>query len=177
VTNQPDLPSVDDVVDAFVCALDEDAWSASDGVMQLLLALHRNNLDQWRREDVTRAAYDDDAVVAAAKRDIDRLNGNRHRLVEAIDVAFATVNAGDVTSPLATEAPAMVFDRLSVAAIRLHVTRGAATENGDLAVRVPLLEAQLSELATALRGLLTDAAAGRRRFAPYRSLKLYGDPA
>jgi len=155
--------------------LDDDTWDASEGVMALLLALHRNNLDQWRSEDVTRAAYDDDAVVAAAKRDIDRLNANRHRLVEGVDAVFATVNATDPAASLATESPAMVFDRLSVAAIRLHVTRQAVAEHRDLAVRVPLLQAQLAELAAAQRALLADAAGGRRRFVPYRSLKLYGD--
>ena len=176
MTEPRGLPSVGAVVDAFVRSLQEGSWPEPDGVMGVLLELHRNNLAQWHCEDVTRAAYDDDAVVAAAKRDIDRLNANRHRLVEEIDAVYAHAIAPSSAAPLVTEAPAMVFDRLSVAAIRLHETRSVASEHAGLAARVPLLEAQLADLASALRALLADAVAGRRSFAPYRSLKLYGEP-
>ena len=58
--------------------------------MDPVLALHRNNIVQWEREDDARGDPADDTVVASAKRDIDRLNGVRHRLIEAIDHRIAS---------------------------------------------------------------------------------------
>ena len=175
MTGAQPLPDVASVVDAYARALDDDRWPAEAGdVMGTLLALHRNNVEQWRCEDVTRAAYHDDHVVAAAKRDIDRLNANRHRLVEAVDAAYAAAIVQDASAPPATEAPGMVFDKLSVVVIRLQVTRDTARVQGELAARVPVLEAQRDELAAALVALLADVTAGRRRFTPARSHKLYG---
>ena len=85
-----------------------------------------NNLDQWRREDAARRPGADDAAVAAAKRDIDALNGTRHRLVEAVDAALAAAIEQVPRRTPTTESPAMVFDRLSVLAIRVHFTEQAA---------------------------------------------------
>ena len=47
-------------------------------IMDPILALHANNAQQWNREDDARRDAADDAVVAAAKRDIARLNRARH---------------------------------------------------------------------------------------------------
>ena len=70
----------------------------------------------------------------------------------------------------------MVFDRLSVLTIRLHVTEAEAGRDGrdQLAGRLPLLRDQLTTLQRALDGLFDDLRAGRKRFLPYQSLKLYG---
>ena len=67
----------------------------------------------------------------------------------------------------------MVFDRLSVLTIRLHVTEAGAGRD-QLAGRLPLLRDQLTTLQRALDGLFDDLRAGRKRFVPYLSLKLYG---
>jgi hypothetical protein len=139
----------------------------------MLLELHQNNLDQWRCEDTTRSVDASDAIVAAAKRAIDAHNATRHRLVEAIDAALADVVDQDESATPATESPAMVFDRLSVLTIRLHVTEARAGRDG-VAGRVPLLRDQLTTLQTALDGLFDDLRAGRKRFVSYQSLKLYG---
>ena len=77
------IPSAGAIVDHFQRALRDGAPTPSGPVVGLLMELHRNNLDQWRREDLTRGRDTDDATVAAAKRDIDALNTTRHRLVEA----------------------------------------------------------------------------------------------
>ena len=69
----------------------------------------------------------------------------------------------------------MVFDRLSVLTIRLHVTE-AGTGRDQLAGRLPLLRDQLTTLQQALDGLFDDVRAGRKRFVPYLSFKLYGAP-
>ncbi len=101
-----------------------------DGVMQLLLELLRSNLEQWELEDVTRLPGSDDATVARAKRSIDRLNLERHRLAERVDAAIdATLVQSSAATP-STESPAMAFDRLSVLAIRLDRTSRAALTAG-----------------------------------------------
>ena len=62
-----------------------DGRAGPTPVMVPILALHRSNDEQWDREDDARQRGADDAVVAAAKRDIDRMNGTRHELIAAID--------------------------------------------------------------------------------------------
>ena len=148
-----------------------------DGLMQLLLELLHSNLEQWELEDVTRLPGSDDATVARAKRSIDSLNLERHRLAERVDAAIDATLAQSATATPTTESPAMAFDRLSVLAIRLDRTHRAArmagNGGGDFGGRLLRLSAQLDELATAIDALLDDVGAGRRRFVPYEHLKLY----
>lgn len=167
-----DLPSVADVVDAFGAALAQaTAPPSAEDVLGLLHALHRNNLEQWRWEDATRDPGAGDAAVTEAKRAIDALNATRHRLVEAVDTAFAAEIEQNQSATPTTETPAMVFDRLSVLTIRIYFTERA----GDgFAARLPALRVQLALLQEALAGLFDDVHAGRKRFVPYESLKLYG---
>jgi hypothetical protein len=174
------VPAVADVVSAFRRALADEPTGPTGGVLDVLLALHGNNLEQWRCEDVTRAHYDDDAAVAAAKREIDGLNASRHGLVEAIDARIADATVQNPAATPTTESPGMVFDRLSVVTIRIHFTeraaRDAPVDRERYAARLPLLQRHLSEVQEALVGLLADVRAGTKRFVPYRSLKLYGSP-
>jgi hypothetical protein len=142
-------------------------------MLGMLIDLHHNNLEQWRCEDTTRSVEASDAAVAAAKRAIDAHNATRHGLVEAIDEAVAQCMEQNRSAPPATESPAMVFDRLSVLTIRLYVTETEAIRD-HFAARLPILEDQLTTLQRALDCLVADIGAGRKRFVPYRSLKLYG---
>jgi hypothetical protein len=146
--------------------------------MPLLLDLLHSNLEQWELEDVSRAAGADDASVAGAKRSIDRLNLERHRLTERIDAAIDAVLVQSASATPSTESPAMAFDRLSVLAIRLDRTDRAArksTNDGDeIGRRLVRLSVHLDGLAAAIDALLDDVRAGRRRFVPYEHLKLYG---
>ena len=148
-----------------------------DGLMQLLLELLRSNLEQWELEDVTRIPGTDDATIAGAKRSIDRLNIERHRLAERVDAAIDAALVQSATATPSTESPAMAFDRLSVLAIRLDRTQRAArmagNGGGDFGRRLLRLNDQLDELAAAIDALLEDVRAGRRRFVPYEHLKLY----
>ncbi|HXR21268.1 MAG TPA: DUF4254 domain-containing protein [Acidimicrobiales bacterium] len=152
--------------------------SGPDGPMPLLFELLRSNLEQWELEDVTRAPGADDATVAQAKHSIDRLNLERHRLTERVDAAIGAALVQSATAALATESPAMAFDRLTVMAIRLDRTQRAAqlsgNRTGDFDLRLMRLSSQLHELTEAIDTLLDDVRAGRRRFVPYEHLKLYG---
>ncbi len=148
------------------------------GILDLAAALHRNNVDQWEREDDARRDDADDHRGAGAKRDIDRMNGVRHSYIEAIDRAILDVTGSRAAAPLATESPGMVIDRLSVMVIRLDSTEArAAADTGDARVfagRLPRLRSQLAALEEATATLLDDLATGTRRFFAYESFKLYG---
>jgi uncharacterized protein DUF4254 len=190
--DRPPVPSASEVVAGFRRWLEAQAppddrrssvrrkgsdRSDPDELMQLLLELLRSNLEQWVLEDVSRTSGVDDATVARAKRSIDRLNLERHRLAERVDAVIDAVLVQSPTATPSTESPAMAFDRLSVLAIRRDRTRRAAgvagNGGGDFGWRLPLLSAQLDELSAAIDALLEDVRAGRRRFVPYQHLKLY----
>lgn len=188
--NSP-VPSAKDVVTRFRTSIGTEApqearhssdrkisaGAEPDGLMQLLLELLRSNLQQWELEDVTRIPGVDDATVAGAKRSIDRLNLERHRLAERVDAAIDAALVQSAAAPPSTESPAMAFDRLSVLAIRLDRTYRAAqmagNGSGDFDQRLLRLRHQLDDLASAIDALLEDVRAGRRRFVPYEHFKLY----
>jgi hypothetical protein len=147
---------------------DEPVWAS------LMVALVESNLRQWDLEDTTRDPGATDAVVAGAKREIDRLNLGRHRLVEEIDTAIDAVLDQPAVAPIATESPGMVLDRLSVLVIRRARTTAASSQDPAWADRLPLLESRLTTLTMALDSYLDELRSGRRRFVPYEHLKLYG---
>lgn len=170
------LPATGEIVAELQRAVRDPGRRSEAGLLGLLVDLLRSNLEQWNLESVSRAGVDD-AVVSRAKRDIDELNGRRHQLVEAIDAAFDRALEQTATAPLATESPGMALDRLTVLVIRVHRTElaaGETSETGGYAARLPVLHRQLADLSQAIDALVDDVRAGRRRFVPYQSLKLYG---
>jgi hypothetical protein len=172
------LPTSEQVVAEFRRALGDPEHRSTQSLVGRLLDLLRSNLDQWNLEDNARGPGADDAAVADAKRAIDQLNAGRHRIVEEIDAAIDRAVTQTASAPLATESPAMAFDRLSVLVIRIHHTERAAREEaaeaGGHAARLPVLYLQLADLQHAIDGLVADVRDGTRRFVPYQSLKLYG---
>ena len=159
-------------------ALQDPEHGSTRPLVGRLVDLLRSNLEQWNLEDEARGREADNAAVAEAKRAIDELNKARHHIVEEIDAAIDRAVKQTAAAPLATESPAMAFDRLSVLVIRIHHTERAAGEgasDADLyAARLPVLYRQLSDLQQAVDGLIEDVRDGTRRFVPYQSLKMYG---
>lgn len=143
----------------------------------LVVALVESNQTQWDLEDITRDPDANDAVVAGAKREIDRLNLGRHQLVQEIDTAIDAGLDQPAVAPIATESPGMVLDRLSVLVIRRARTAAASEQDPACAERLPLLESQLATLTVALDSYLDELGSGKRRFVPYEHLKLYGSVA
>ena len=158
-------------------ALDGGPESCRSLLTELIIELVNSNSSQWDLEDATRGPDVSDAVVATAKREIDRLNLGRHRLVQEIDAAVDAALEQPVTAPIATESPGMVLDRLSVLVIRRVRTAAASARDPAFAERLPLLDAQVATLSVAFDFYLDELRAGTRRFVPYEQLKLYASPA
>ena len=158
---------------------------ATDDFVRLVLAQHAANFNLWHREDAARDPLAGDAVIAAVKRNIDKLNQRRNDLVERLDVALLeqapTQNA---EAPLHSETPGMMIERLSILSLKIFHTaeechRSGATKEHHLrnGNRLLILEEQRTDLAACLDSMWSEIVAGQRRFKLYRQMKMYNDPA
>jgi hypothetical protein len=150
-------------------------------------AQHHANFELWHLEDETRAPRASDHQIAEVKRGIDRVNQSRNDLMERCDVllleALAAHELPAPESPLHSETPGLILDRLSILALKIFHTREETLRadapeshihrNRD---RLRLLEEQRSDLAACLDQLWAQIIRGERRFKLYRQLKMYNDP-
>lgn len=163
-----------------------DELSAWDG---LVLEQHRQNFDLWHAEDKARAPQATDSEIAGVKRRIDKLNQERNDFIERLDEQLLVLLrqrgcAAHEHAPWNSETPGGIVDRLSILALKVYHMReqeeraDATREHGERCkAKRETLERQRADLATALRVLLEDLAAGRKQMKLYRQFKMYNDPA
>jgi ribosomal 50S subunit-associated protein YjgA (DUF615 family) len=173
VTAPLPLPAAAELVAKMVGVVEGKRATDEVACTPLVLDLVESNLRQWDLENTTREPDASDAVVASAKREIDRLNLGRHHLVEEIDAAIDRALDQRPDAPFATESPGMVLDRMSVLVIRRARTADAASQQPAKAERVTSLDLRLAALSVAFDTLMDDLRAGSRRFLRYEHLKIY----
>lgn len=153
----------------------------------LLLRLHRSNFDLWHLEDRARDTDATDAVIAEVKRAIDKTNQRRNDLVEKIDhalmAALTVAGLPNLQSPLHSETPGMILDRLSILSLKIFHTeeeaqrQDASEEHRERnRQRLSILQEQSSALTGCLADLWQQVVHGKRRFQLYRQMKMYNDP-
>jgi hypothetical protein len=96
-----------------------------DGILHVVCQQHSYNFLLWHEEDLARSPTASDARIAQVKRRIDGLNQQRNDWIERIYdwisrlLNNAAISAADNT-PLNTETPGSVIDRLSILALSLY---------------------------------------------------------
>lgn len=148
---------------------------------------HRANFELWHIEDEARTPGATDAELASVKRRIDSTNQRRNDLAEKLDVFLLewlkpqSLPAG--ASPLHSESPGLIIDRLSILSLKIFHTREEAGRTGAPQghaarnlERLGVLDEQRKDLAGCLTDLWHETLAGTRRFKLYRQLKMYNDP-
>ena len=167
-----DIPRSASIIEAFGHLPNGDVSSQRLLAIAGDMAVHHRR--QWAAEEISRADRASDIEVAASKRLIDALNGQRVALVEQIDAWIAeAAGAARPEVSLHTETLGSVVDRLAIAWVRSRYL-SAMVERREQA-RVAMR--QLSELAAAYDDLVRDVDAGRRRLPVWRPLKCYGNDA
>jgi Protein of unknown function (DUF4254) len=160
-----------------------NAASQTDGLMLLATAQHRANFELWHEEDKARVPGVPDQEIVRVKRAIDKLNQQRNDLVEKMDVLLIDPLEQNAASPLHSETPGLMIDRLSILALKIYHTReeahrtSATEEHRQRNLgRLTLLEEQRKDLTECLDALWTEVLKGTRRFKLYRQMKMYNDP-
>jgi hypothetical protein len=156
---------------------------AGGPLADLIMAQHRANFDLWHQEDEARNPDAPDARITAVKHAIDGLNQRRNDLVETIDGLLSASLTQAPASPLHSETPGMMIDRLSILALKIYHTReeaarpsASAAHREKNSARLATLLQQRGDLAGCLDALLEEVRAGTRRFKIYRQMKMYNDP-
>jgi hypothetical protein len=154
-----------------------------------LLALieeeHHCNFELWHEEDKARRDDQGHEYVYRAKRSIDAWNQRRNDGIEKID-RWLVERLPAVTdgTPMNSETPGMITDRLSILALKeYHMAeeagRGDAADEhrARCAEKLAVIRRQRADLGQALAELLSAVTTGARGFRVYYQFKMYNDPA
>jgi hypothetical protein len=144
---------------------------------------HQMNFALWHEEDVARRDDLGSRRIREAKRSIDRFNQARNDAIERLDEWFlGQLPEAKSHSPLHSETPGMIIDRLSIMALkiyhmRIEAARESATDRHrhECSEKLVRLEEQLDDLKDCFAELLSQMQAGTRRFKIYRQMKMYND--
>ncbi|MEV6314282.1 DUF4254 domain-containing protein [Streptomyces sp. NPDC051776] len=146
---------------------------SSPELLKALNRLHAVNSRQWDAEDRVRRAGDGD--IPAIKREIDKLNSLRHKLIEQVDRILGAAWAANQDVPPLTESIGSALDRLSVLTLRI-VHTGLVEDDGSAVERVAILRRQRDDLVWSIAVACEDLVSGRRRTPRPERMKLYGKP-
>ncbi|MEO6964698.1 MAG: DUF4254 domain-containing protein [Acidobacteriaceae bacterium] len=152
-----------------------------------LEGLHRANFELWHEEDKARDVHAEDAVIAAAKHTIDKINQHRNDQMERCDVRLLEeLSWSGLPNPQAelhSETPGLMLDRLSILSLKRYHTLeeierdpappGHRERNLH---RFAILETQRNNLAGCIDRFWQRVFDGEGRFQVYRQLKMYNDP-
>src|ERR1051326_881196 len=146
---------------------------------------HRMNFALWHEEDIARRDDLGAERIREAKRTIDSCNQARNNAVEQMDawIKERLPPAPDGT-PLHSETPGMIIDRLSILALKhYHMCEEAQRESAgeehrqQCGIKAKQIQSQLAHLGECLEILLQQLAQGERTFKLYKQFKMYNDPA
>lgn len=156
------------------------------GAAEALSELRAAHERLWALEDCARSTSADDAEIARVKRAIDRENGRRHRLIDAVDAALSAAAAAPyrpATQRCYSETLAELCDRLLILDLKLanlqrlaldldlpaaETTRCRDRHQHQIRWRLHLQQCLAQQLA--------DHHSGRAVLAPRAEFKLYNEP-
>ena len=169
-------------------ALGEANWhviTRRTGASEVLSELRAAHERLWALEDCARSTSAGDAEIARGKRAIDRANGRRHRLIDALDAAL---NAGVAhhrapAQRCYSETLGELCDRLLILDLKIanlqrlaHDVDLPAAESERCGDRHAHQRRWRAHLQQCLAEQLADHGTGRALLAPRAEFKLYNEP-
>ena len=162
-----------------------DGISRRVGASEVLSDLRAAHEQLWALEDCARSTSADDTEIARVKRAIDRENGRRHRLIDAVDAALnaAVAPYRPATQRSYSETLGELCDRLLILDLKIanlqRLARDAAlpaAESARCGERHAHQTRWRAHLQQCLSEQLADHGTGRARLAPRAEFKLYNEP-
>jgi hypothetical protein len=159
--------------------------SSQDPLLNLVEENHNRNFTLWHHEDDARREDMGFEFIYTAKRAIDQNNQQRNDFIEQMDkhlFALFGKNFSDET-PMNSETPGSIIDRLSIMALKdFHMqeevdrTDASPEHIEKCSFKLGVIQQQIVDLGSALKGMLDSCKDGSRGFRVYFQFKMYNDP-
>jgi hypothetical protein len=169
-------------------ALGDANWhgiSSRTGASEVLSDLRAAHEQLWALEDCARSTSADDAEIARVKRAIDRENGRRHRLIDALDAALraGVAPCRPPAQRCYSETLGELCDRLLILDLKIanlqRLTQDVelpSAESARCSERHAHQARWRAHLQQCLAEQLADHGTGRALLAPRAEFKLYNEP-